>query len=316
MKRIAILILAAIAALMGTEILVSKIIRYPTYGVEMKMLGLRGVGPPTNLFEPYSRYWTVEGGNKVYRRNNIGLPGIDVRISSASRYVFVLGDSFIEGYQVPPETIATSLLQKRLQASEPDRQVLNLGYSGHDPYDSYWRARFYEREYAPSHVCLVLEKPNAAELERQRHPLDFDAHPPVPTRLRSKRTELAMAIMNKSSFFNLITNLLKASKLNDVIKEEENEERGDGPALGNELKVCLNQFKARYGERFVLVWIGGDSLFERRLAGYCADSAIRFQAKNLMSAENRLGGKGHLSLQGNESLGECLYESLVGLEKR
>lgn len=310
MKKAVLVAAAAATALALAELFVSLIVGYPAYGVKMKLSGIRGLDEAVNVFRPYSRYWTVEGGNRVYRRNNLGLPGVDIRASGEAKYVFVLGDSFVEAYQVAPERIATSVLQSRLAGRRPEVQVLNLGISGHDPYDLYWRAGYYEREFEPARVCLVIEKANTAELGRQRRPLNFDPGAFTPRPLKSKKVALALTLFNASSFFYLTSNLVRPSKLNDVIKEDEDLDSRDD-ALTDDLRETLRRYQGKFGDRFRLVAIGRSPVFRDRLGAFCLENGIRCLSAALTEPENRIGGGGHLNEHGNRLLGELLYEALA-----
>ena len=78
---------------------------YPVYGLDKKVK-IRDIGW-SNIWKPYSEYWNVEGGNRKFSRNNIGLPGLNVKIADDSKYIYILGSSFVEALQIPPEMIAT-----------------------------------------------------------------------------------------------------------------------------------------------------------------------------------------------------------------
>ena len=90
MNRFITIIIAFIFAFILNELFVRFVIKYPNYGVEKKMIGIRADDQVQNIFKPYSKYWNVEGGNRVFKRNNLGLPGTDVNISNSSKYILFL----------------------------------------------------------------------------------------------------------------------------------------------------------------------------------------------------------------------------------
>lgn len=311
MKRILLLCLAAICALAGSELIVSHVIGYPPYGVEMKMVGIRGADQPVNIFKPFSRYWTVEGGNRVFRRNNVGLPGIDVRLAKDAKFVFVLGTSYIQASHIPPEQIAVSVFQKKLRSCSPAFQALNLGMPVHDPYDSYWRANYFEKKYYPAKVFLVIESSYADWFRRQRHPLNFDAGKKKIRRLHSLALEIARTIMNRSSFCNLTFNLLKTNGRAENENAAGNFSGAESKKAGPELFECIFHFKRKYGSRFSLISIAKDGALNEKLREFCIANGVDFCSRDLLLPGNRINGRGHLNEKGNQLLGELLYETFV-----
>lgn len=64
MKKLFLILAAFISALIITEIIVQFIIQYPKYGVEKSILGVPYPGREF-IYKPHSKYWNVEGGNKI-----------------------------------------------------------------------------------------------------------------------------------------------------------------------------------------------------------------------------------------------------------
>lgn len=311
MKRILLLCLAAIFAFAGSELIVFHAIGYPPYGVEMKIMGIRGSDQAVNIFKPYSKYWTVEGGNRVFKRNNIGLTGIDVWLAKDAKFVFVLGTSYVQASHLPPEQIAVSVFQEKLRSYSPEFQALNLGMPVHDPYDSYWRANYFEKKYYPAKVFLVIESPYADWFRRQCHPLNFDAGKKKIRRLRSQPLEIARYIMNHSSFCNLTFNLLKTNDRAENENASGNFSVAEPKKTGPELFECIFNFKRKYGNRFILISIAKDGPFNAKIMSFCKTNGIDFCARNLLLPGNRINGHGHLNAVGNRLLGELLYETFV-----
>ncbi len=312
MKKVLLFILAALSALICIELFVAKVIGYPTYGVEMKMMGIRGLEQPVNVFKPFSKYWTVEGGNKVYKRNNIGLNGINVIISNKSKYIFVLGSSFVEASQTPPEKIATSILQNKLQVQNSNYQVLNLGISGHDPYDLYWRSSFFEKTFIPTKVFLVIDTTFSDWFRRQRHPLNFAGKLKKPKRLYSSEMKYASFMVNHSSFLNLVSVLIERRDLDDgKNNHRHSSEAGFAVKLDPDLIACILTYSEKYKDRFSMVSITRDNKYVSQIHDFCDANKINFISRNILLPDYQLNGKGHLNNEGNKLLGEMLYESFI-----
>jgi len=312
MKKVLLLVLAAIAAFVCAEGIVAKIIGYPTYGLGRKMLGIRGLDRPVNIFKPYARYWTVEGGNRVFRLNNIGLPGDDVKTAADSKYVFVLGSSYVEAYQWPPSKIASSLFQNKLQIQDATYQVLNLGINGQDPYDLYWRAIYYEKTYPPAMVFLVLDRTLDERFERHPHPLNFDPRAKVPRPLDSAIMNGAILLWNHSAFLNLVSNLV----INRTSEGRAGQAQGSFPLkspalLGSDLRTCISKFKEKFFDRFVLIAMSEGKESDASLRDFCRVEGIRFMSRDILEPRYRLSGRGHLNGEGNQILAETLYEAFI-----
>lgn len=317
MKKMLLLSLAALCALACAELIVARIIGYPTYGVEYKMLGIRGLDRPVNIFKPYSKYWTVEGGNKVYRRNNLGFSGMDAQIEKGKKYIFVLGSSFVEAYQVPPDKIAASIFQSKLDKHFPDYQVLNLSNSGHDPYDMYWRLSYFEKKFAPALIILVIDQSAEGWLKRHPRQLNFDLGLKKPRVIHSVKLDLAISIRNHSAFLNLVSEFLRDRT---PFREEESI---DGPKniktannVNSELTACIEGFNNKYPNRFCLV--SNTEVFNSypHLREYCNENGILFLSGEFYLPKYRINGTGHLNRNGNKLLGELLYDSFLQFKKK
>jgi hypothetical protein len=311
MKKLGLLIAAALLAFLGVECIVSRIIGYPTYGVEMKVAGIRGTDQPVNIFKPHSAYWTVEGGNRVFKRNNVGLTGIDIRLAGEPRFIFVLGTSYIHASHIDPGQTAVSIFQKKLRSRFPEYQALNLGLPLHDPYDSFWRANYFEKKYSPARVFLVIESSYAEWFKRQQHPLRFAPGSKKTRRLRSLPLRIAATIMNHSSFCNLTYNLFRTSGRTENESARERLGENKTAAAGPDLLACILQFKKRYGGRFALLSIAGDGTLNATLREFCRANDIHYGARNLLLPGTRINGRGHLNAKGNARLGEWLYEAFI-----
>ena len=100
--------MAAISATLLTELAVRYILGFPTYGVDKKLLGIKSSTSTSNIFYPHSKYYNVEDGYKVYKRNNLGLYGKDVSWNKNDTLIYVLGSSYLEAAPTPPDSMAVS----------------------------------------------------------------------------------------------------------------------------------------------------------------------------------------------------------------
>ena len=66
----------------------------------------------------------------------------------------MLGDSFLEAMQVPPDKMAVSVFAGLLKNS--NTVPLNLGSPNNDAYILWFRTNFYEKYYKPDYVCLMV----------------------------------------------------------------------------------------------------------------------------------------------------------------
>ncbi len=316
--RFALLALAAVAALGFTEGIVRGVVGYPLH-------------PPTRLYRvsdtlgefdwirwnpPHAPYWVVEGGNRVFHYNNVGLPGGDVSTTPDAQYVFLLGSSWVEALQVPADSSASSVLQSDLHAEGRRLEVLNLGFSGADPYVAWFRSRFFATRYRPACVVLVLEEFHTRWLARHPQPLQFQLSPRFGTLeprggLRGVESEFRA----RSAFANLLANGMS------------NRPAEGGPAQGaavaaayssrgermpSQLQECLRQFHRDYGDRFLLVSLLVDPEQRREVTDFCTAEGLSCVSRpEALRPANRFGGTGHLNVLGNIELGGILHAAIV-----
>ena len=290
-----------------------RLIGYPALGAARRYdMGRWGLH---DLREPYSRYWSVEAGNKVFARNNIGLTGIDVDTSAGSKFVFVLGSSYVEAFQVEPALMSTSVLQKRLQSSFDRVSVLNLGFSAYDPYQLYFTSVFYEMSYKPHRVILFLEEVRYPAIRTYQPPLHF--HIGESFGKENKRwwlQQFMIFLRNHSVFINLVRAGFGPAEGPDP--EAKKDIPGQRPehtqGVDEFLAKPLDAFQERYGGRFICVSIDPDSAQNRLLGEFCHDRKIHFLSDGTINTpRNRIAGKGHLNETGNRLLGELFNKAYV-----
>jgi len=314
MKKIIIFLFAVIISFFFTELIVRFALHYPVYGVEKKVTGLYS----DKLFFPYSEYWNVEGGNHVFSRNNLGLPGIDVKVDSLSKNVMILGTSFVEAFQFPPEDIATSVFQKKLQQNSSRFQVINLSYSGNDPYDSYFRLSYFEKEIKPSFVILLVDDIYNEWLKKHKHPLNFDSPENFGKEKSGFTQRLFTNLRNHFALINLVARALQSEEnANETIETDKpiSQEQIRDQDIPADLFTCLIEYKKKYSDRFLCLSIMDNDSVNAQLSSFCSQNKISFDCKKLNIEENKINGEGHLNLKGNKLLGDFFYESFIKFYK-
>jgi len=205
-KKTLIIISAVITAFLITEVLTKEILDFPEYGITEHVIGITTLKNRGEIYKPFSKYMNNENGYKVFRRNNAGFPGSNIVITDTSKYILVLGNSFVEGYQVQPDSISTSVFQSRLNNTEPQCQVVNLGASGHDIYDLWLRVNFFERLFTPATLILIITENS---LINRGANLDFVLPSQFGIVNNSFKSKVLTFSRNSSSFINLISTALK-----------------------------------------------------------------------------------------------------------
>ncbi len=289
--------------------MVRYLIHFPSYGVTNRVHYQRSANYWVNTSAPYSCYWNVEGGNLVGKRNNLGLPGIDVD-TSRPYTVMVAGSSYIEAFQVPPENMAVSVFDMLLQKQEAGFAVLNVGNSGHDPYDSWFRINYLASlGLMPDYVILIIEADYDEWFARHPHPLLFAPDDHFGEKDTSAVFLMQRKLRNRVSFINLIARGMKGAS-NDNDSESEASTRPKEKTLSNDMEETLLAYRDQF-PHFMLVSILNDDQYNLEVNEFCQANGILFFRSGIARSENKLNGKGHLSELGNRELGEFLYDSFI-----
>jgi hypothetical protein len=313
MKKTFLLVVAFIIALCATELIVRYMIGYP-----------KGTFPPRNFVldhklgakqtirrrPPYFRYWNVEGGNKVYQRNNHGLPGCDFQIENKT-LIGVMGSSFVEALQCDGSQIATTRMQNHLdRAGLTQYQVVNLGISGEDPYCDWFVLHFMQKEMPIPYSILVLESTFEIWLGRHSQPLDFtispDIHQPIPL---TKKNYLGF-FRAHSALMNLMAMVFTDDGNTPKGNQDQRTPRTTLQVITPALLDCLQTFQGEYGDHFAVVSIIKSDSLNKQLADYCRENQIQLLTDSkLLTPDRRIKGVGHMNQYGNKALGDLLYEA-------
>lgn len=302
-------------AFIFVEILIRTTINHPTYNIEKKLYGLRksnnGI---TDIYFPHSRIWTSEGGYSISITNNLGLPGSDVLVTDTTKYIYVLGSSYVQANQVAPTKVSTTICQSRLGASSK-YQVLNLGEGGLDQYDSYFKLKYYEKFYKPEKIFLMIERVDERWLSRH-DTLNFALSENLGREIHPNTAERIERFVRKnSSFLNILSNGYKiASNTNfrsaKIVKTVNDPNLTRNEDISKKLLICLDKFREDYGSNFIVVSIIDNPEINIFLDNFCRSKNIIFKFSPINRTENKLNIRGHLNEKGNEELGNFLYEIL------
>lgn len=325
MKRLLIILIAFIVALLFNELWVKYIIKFPSYGIDKTVHGIRDSEKGVqNIFSSYSYYWDVEGGNVLFQRNNIGLYGLDIRRKKYDKYIYLLGTSFIEAKQINPEKMAASVFFKQISRYDSNYQVINLGCSGHDPYDSYLRIQYFEKYYKPDKVILILNDLYYEWFNRHSYPFNFSSRKNSGEESQGLFYKVQKLSRNTSCSINLLAQYARSlneedSKGIDVNNEDNGNNNLTKYNYSNLYRLydCLKEYQIKYKNDFLCISIISDYNSNQYISRYCAQENINFvYNENINIPANLLKGIGHLNYNGNRKLGELLYGSYVEFYKK
>lgn len=116
----------------------------------------------TNTFAPYNRvYQTDEGfGNGIVNKYGRFVP--EFKLLPDSRRIALVGDSFIQGFQIRPEenlgVVLEQLIAKDAQTQQTT-EILSLGYPDFGPgmYLSNWMLQVVDSEFEPEAVMVFFD---------------------------------------------------------------------------------------------------------------------------------------------------------------
>ena len=321
MKKVLLILLAFILALAASELILDIVVGYP------KRVGQRKFVYATHIYnnevlkwkDAYTKYWTVEGNNKVYRYNNLGFPGADVNVNDSSKFILMLGDSFLEALQVPPDKMAVSVFGKLLNGT--DYKPVNLGSSNNDPYILWFRTNFYEKYFKPDYVCLFVTCMEILDLNFQTHKSAFNFSIPANfgNPVAESRTErLTNIFRNNSALINVIANGSGVFNSNPRGTQLMPDSTGkvDYRKDIERLKECLLMYKQKYGDKFFVVSAEPEEENNKLLSDACSSLGIKYARNKLLIEENILKGGSHLNELGNQKLGELFYDAFIKFYKK
>lgn len=153
------------------------------------LLRLLGVATPGSFYQfdettghshrPGARGWFLQEGRAFVEINPAGLRGPEVPSPKGSKSlrVAVLGDSYIEGFQVPFEQTISPLLERELAATcATDAEVIGFGVSDYGTAQELLTLQARVRPYAPDVVVLAFHTGN--DIRNNSRELDPNANRP------------------------------------------------------------------------------------------------------------------------------------------
>jgi hypothetical protein len=314
LKNITKILLAFLSAFIITELLTYNVLGFPRWGIDKQVYGIKPYGKKIyEIYKPHSEYINFENGYKVFKRNNLGLQGIDIDTNPSNKYVFLLGDSYTQAAEINPDNIASSKFQKLIR--QKNYSVLNLASGGEDPYYMYFHSRYYMEKYNPELVFLIISKSYIDWLDSRYIGLNFDLPPNFGKQKNSWRfSPEEIFLCNKSSFLYLLDMAIKSNnKEENIISESNYQEKNE---ITPKLFDCLKAFRYLYQNKFVLISISADTLFNKNINDFCRKENILFFANCLNIPENKIKGYGHFNEKGNQELCNFLYDIwLININK-
>jgi hypothetical protein len=324
MRKMFIILFALLLSAVFVEIIINNIVGYPKVTGQRKFVYATHINNNEMLKwkSPFTKYWTVEGGNRVFSYNNIGLPGADVHLEEKSKIIFVLGDSFLEAMQVPPEKMSVSVFADLLRNTDTNYKPINLGASNNDAYVLWFRANFYEKYYKPDYVCLMVTCLEVLDLNFLNHtyPFNFSLPDNFGAQIPEGKLEKSFNVFRKQfASVNLVTNGFKvfnSSQKETPLTISESSEHKTYNKDVEFLKECLGKFKDKYGDKFFVVSIEPEEENNKLLSAACDSLNIKYARKNLLVEENIVKGGSHLNELGNLKLGELFNDTFVKFYKK
>lgn len=305
MKRYSLLVLAFLAALVFTELIVRFPIGYPTFGVSKYIIGLDPRGfDKGRVYKPFSKYYSTEGGFKVFKRNNLGLTGADVLPNK--KYIYLLGSSYVEAMEVEPRRIAASVLNDLCHKS--GYQVVNIAYRGNTPYEQYCRLRYYSTIYKPDIVLLVLDSTYEPWYKQRKYvQTDPSKKKNFGIEDSSTKRKIYRQLRNNSALVNL---LVPALGVKQQVADGDPQKVESSVRVKHDVSELVKSIRLINDstDKFAVVSFIKDSKSVEMLKAEMQDIDIPFFHQDIKKPGHILVG--HLNEIGNRKLGEVLYESL------
>ncbi len=268
-----------------------------------------------NEFLPHASYYSLEGGYHVYRKNNLGLQGTDVVINDNSKYIYVMGNSYVEARATAPKEMSTSVFQELLSKHiSKDFQVINIGLGGQIPFEGWCRLIHWSKKIKPDYVILIINDGTVtnmlnAKSESYVLPDNFDQE------THDWKFDIVKLICNKSSLVNLVrVSFRKPGIVKGSTKAEKIYYRPYSSLEFNQeayliLLSNLHEMHRQYGDRFLCLSIMSDK-WNKIIDVDCRKAGINFGYDGSISYDGRyfITG-GHFNTLGNQVLGLDLFKT-------
>ncbi len=323
MKKILLILLSFVAAFAVSEIIVSKIVKYPKRTSSVKYVFLPDFAgfETLKLKEPHSKFWSVEGGNRVFEYNNLSVTGSDMYPDDKSKLIYVLGDSYVEASSVPAEQTGVSVFQSALNKIDTNLKVFNGSFPNSDPFTLWFRTMFFEKWYRPEYVILLVTHLDLLDMNMQRHPdtLNFTVPENFGSVIPESKSERYLDVFRKRfAVFNLIsTSISAAGAKGDRFRNGLDEVYTKNLAASiPKFRECLLKYKNKFGEKFIVVSLEVNEEKNKVIYDACAELGINYANKKLLTPENQWAKGQHLNAKGNKEFGEFLYDTFIRFYKK
>jgi hypothetical protein len=311
-KNIFSITLAFIVTLIVSEAVIRLTINHPVSNISSRVYGMLSYNKETELYYPYSRYWTVEGGYKIGKTNNLGLTGNDVIVNDTCKYILILGSSYAESRMTKQDSIASSVLQSKI-GNGSKYQVINLGYSGLTPYDVIYRLNYYTKIYNPELIIYLMEGTTSKRIGKNIS-MDFSNIKIQNDKLLLRR--YTDKIREYSSLLNLFINTYVLSEKNSDPFIGDKRNMIDTLDFTDEVFTCLKYLNDTYKNKFSIVSVINSEKLNKNLKDFCETNNVLMEYEILNKKGNKLNDIGHLNNNGNFLLGELYYKIFIKYKER
>ncbi len=281
-----------------------------------RRLGWKYVHTP----ETIKRYYTSEGWADIYI-NTDGFRSAEFISDEDSYRVMILGDSMTFGNEVSQEKIFTSLLERKIEETYPDRKinVMNYGVAGFGTGQELICLKEYGDRYPPDVVVLMLFvndfDDNTLTVYTNRYVPHFKLEDDKlvlynkPGRLQRIRTFLR----DKSVLFYFLFHRLEV--FDRILKEKERyrAEETEKMLLMQRLLDAIRAYTSERNIPLFLFYIGRETGRERRsdwVRKYCEENSVSFglvpQKKGELISDNI-----HWNMRGHAATAEIVYGKLA-----
>lgn len=115
-------------------------------------------------YRPHIKFLNRKENQNWVETNSFGFHDLERERTSTKHRILFLGDSYVEGLQVPTDNLFTSILEKRFVESGRAIECLNGGVSGSGTVHQYmlWK-KFFEGRVTVNHLTLVIFMGNDLE---------------------------------------------------------------------------------------------------------------------------------------------------------
>lgn len=272
-----------------------------------------------NAVFPHAKYYSTEAGYHVYRKNNLGLQGLDVTLKPGNQYIYVMGNSFVEARASKPEDIGTSVFMQKLQDVLSDKyQVINIGLGAQIPYYDWCRLSYWSRRIKPDYVVLILTDVTITNMMNNQK-FDYVLPDHFSAEVSDWKFNVVKQICNHSAFANLVrvsfrkTGITAPANKREKIFFRPYDDYLFTPESYEALMSTLKEYHKRYGDRFMCFSLMNNTC-NKITSADCKKLGINFAYDGDLKNMNDyiIAGGAHFNEAGNMVLGNDLFHAFQG----